>query len=72
MGIILNAAQGLTVSGPAGSWRELPALPKRLAFRTASGGAREQGGDRGLGVHAGREFCWQHRDRRQAAGLVPG
>jgi hypothetical protein len=31
MGIILNAADGLTLSGPAGSWHGLPALPKWAA-----------------------------------------
>jgi hypothetical protein len=31
IGIILNAADGLTWSGPAGSWRRLPALPRWTA-----------------------------------------
>jgi hypothetical protein len=55
MGIILNAAQGLTVSGPAGSWRGLPALPKW----TATLALGSSGGVDALAAHGATFTDWR-------------
>jgi hypothetical protein len=55
MGIILNAATGLTVSGPAGSWRGLPALPKWAATLALGPAGRVDA----LAAHGGTFTDWR-------------
>lgn len=53
--IILKGGQAETITGPAGSWQPLPALPAGTATLTADPG----GGYSALAVHRARLTVWQ-------------